>query len=148
MALLKSLRSAQYPLAAEFTFNYNDTMVDVSGVTQDLGSANIKTNVNLDAIPLPGNAVLIGGDLTVETAYVGPTAATLSVGDLGSATRYGNAIPLTAAGRTSLTLTGFRGNGENIRLLLNTTVAIATAGKVSVRIAYILTGRANEAVIV
>jgi hypothetical protein len=147
MALLKTVRSAQYPLTAEFTFNFNDTMVDINGASQDFGAAAIRSNIDLNAIPLPPNAVVIGGDLTVETAFVGPTAATLSVGDSGSATRYGSAIDLKTAARTPLPLTGFRGNGENVYLRLNTTVAVATAGKATVRVQYIISGRANEAVI-
>ena len=75
MALLKSLRSVQYPLVAEFTFNYNDTMADVTGVLQDFGASAIRTNALFEPIPLPGNAVLIGGDIAVETIYAGPTAA-------------------------------------------------------------------------
>ena len=148
MALLKSLRSVQYPLVAEFTFNYNDTMVDVVGVPQDFGASAIRTNALFEPIPLPGNAVLLSGDITVETAYVGPTAVTLSVGDSLLATRYATAVDLKTAARTALTLTGFRGNGENIRFTLNTTVAIATAGKVSVRATYLITNRANETIIV
>lgn len=147
MALLKSTRTVQYPLTAEFTFNFNDTIVDTVGVTQDFGSASLKTNANLMVIPLPPSAVVTGGEVVVETAYAGPTAATVSVGDSGSATRYGSAISLLAAARTALTLTGYRGNGENIQLQLNTTVANATAGKVSVRVNYIVTGRSQEVVI-
>ena len=148
MALLKSLRSVQYPLVAEFTFNYNDTMVDVTGVLQDFGASAIRTNALFEPIPLPGNAVLIGGDIAVETIYAGPTAANVSAGDSVNASRYATAVDLKTAARTPLTLTGFRGNGENIRLTLNTTVAVATAGKVSVRAVYIITNRANETIIV
>ncbi len=147
MALLKTLRSAQYPLVAEFTFSFNDTMVDINGATQDFGAGAIRSNIDLRAIPLPPNAVVVGGDLTVETAFVGPTAATLSIGDSGAATRYGSAIDLKTAARTSLPLTGFRGNGEDVQLRFNSTVAVATAGRATVRVQYIITGRANEAVI-
>lgn len=144
MALLKKTRGGQYPLLAEFVFNFNDTMVDVSGVTQDFGSVAIKTNVDYLVIPLPSGATVIGGELIVDTAFVGPTAATLSVGDSASATRYASAVSILAAARTALTLTGFRGAGEDIRIRLNTTVAVATAGKVTVRVLYTVQNRQNE----
>lgn len=144
MALLKAARTAQWPLMAEFTFNFDDTAVDsVAGTTKTFGST-FGQNLVLDAIPLPPNANVIGGEIIVETAGVGPTAYTLSVGDSGSATRYASAVDLKTAARTALTLTGFRGAGENIRLTMNVTVANASAGKATVRVLYTVQGRSNE----
>jgi hypothetical protein len=40
--------------------------------------------------------------------------------------------------------TGFVGTGENIRLTVTPTVATATAGKITVRVSYVIVGRANE----
>lgn len=142
MALLKATRNAQWPLMAEFTFNFDDTMVDINGVTK-----NFKTfggNPVVDAINLPANATVIGGELIVETAYTGTTVATVSIGDSASATRYGSTVNLMSAARTALTLTGFRGAGENLRLTFNLTVADATAGKATVRVLYTIQGRSNE----
>lgn len=142
MALLKATRNAQWPLMAEFTFNFDDTMVDINGVTK-----NFKTfggNPVVDAINLPANATVIGGELVVETAYTGTTVATVSIGDSASATRYGSTVNLMSAARTALTLTGFRGAGENLRLTFNLTVADATAGKATVRVLYTIQGRSNE----
>lgn len=144
MATLRKNRALQYPLQAEFTFNFNDTATDaVAGVSKSFGST-FTDNIVFDAIALPPNAVVIGGDVTVETAYVGPTAATVAVGDSVSATRYLAATSVLAAGRTALVPTGYRGNGEDVRLTIATTVANATAGKVTVRVLYTVTGRANE----
>lgn len=144
MAKLRKNRTLQYPLQAEFTFNFNDTATDaVAAVDKSFGST-FTDNIVFDAIALPPNAVVIGGDVTVETAYVGPTAATVAIGDSGNAARYLAATSMLAAGRTALVPTGYRGNGEDLRLTLNTTVANATAGKVSVRVLYTITGRANE----
>ena len=144
MALLKAARTAQYPLMAEFTFNFDDTAVDsVAGTTKTFGST-FGQNLVLDAIPLPPNATVVGGEIIVETAGVGPTAYTLSVGDSASATRYASAVDLKTAARTALTLTGFRGAGENIRLTMNVTVANASAGKATVRVLYTVQNRANE----
>lgn len=144
MALLKASRTAQWPLLQEFTFNFDDTAVDsVAGTTKTFGSTFGQSLV-FEAMPLPPNAVVIGGEVVVETAYAGSTAATLSVGDSGSATRYANAVDLKTAARTALTLTGFRGAGENLRLAVNTTVANATAGKATVRVLYVIQNRTNE----
>lgn len=142
MALLKATRNAQWPLMAEFTFNFDDTMVDINGVTKDFKTFG--GNPVVDAINLPANATVIGGELIVETAYAGTTVATVSIGDSASATRYGSAINLMSAARTALTLTGYRGAGENLRLTFNLTVANATAGKATVRVLYTIQGRSNE----
>lgn len=143
MATLKKTRSAQWPLVASFTFNYNDTATDVNGVTKDFGLTET-ADIVFDAISLPVGAVVVGGDVVVESAYVGPTAATVSVGDSGSATRYASAVDMKTAARTALTLTGYHGAGEDIRLTLSTTVAAASAGTVTVRVMYTIDGRANE----
>lgn len=148
MAKLIATRATQYPMVAEFTFNFNDTATDTVGGTLKTFGSTYTDNIVFDAIPLPPNAVVIGGDVTVETAYAGTTAATVSIGDSVSATRYGSAVNMMSAARTALTLTGFRGAGENLRLTLNTTVANATAGKVSVRVEYVVQNRTNETVIV
>lgn len=145
MARLKATRQAQYPLVAEFTFNFDDTAIDsVAGTEKTFGSTFGQALV-FEAIPLPPNANVIGGEVIVETAYATSTAATLSVGDSASANRYANAVDLKTAARTALTLTGFRGAGENIRVAVNTTVANATAGKATLRVMYTVQGRGNEA---
>lgn len=142
MSLLKASRGAQNVLCHEFTFNYDDTMVDVNGVTKDFKTFG--GNPVVEVMNLPINAVIVGGDVVVETAYAGTTVATVSVGDSGSATRYGSAINMMSAARTALTLTGFRGAGENVRLTFNLTVANATAGKVTVRILFTIQDRVSE----
>jgi hypothetical protein len=144
MSVLKASRTAQYALWAEFTWNYNDTAVDtVAGTSKTFGST-FGDNLVFDCIPLPPNATVVGGELVVETAYAGPTAATVSIGDSVSATRYGSTVDMKTAARTALTLTGFRGAGENIRITQNVTVANATAGKVTLRVAYVVQSRAQE----
>ncbi|MDR2880843.1 MAG: hypothetical protein LBV29_02935 [Azoarcus sp.] len=137
MTALKASRTAQYPLLAEFTFSFDDTAVDsVNGNTKSFG-----TGIVFDAIPLPPGATVIGGEVAVETAFAGGVA-TLGVGDSLNATRYGAAVNLATAGRTALTLTGFRGAGENVRLTV--TAAAATAGTVTVRVMYTVKNRSNE----
>lgn len=145
MALLKSARSAQYPLEAEFVFTFADQMVDINGVLRNF--ADIQAASIYELIPLPPAATLIGGEVIVDIPFVGGTATTLSVGDSVNGARYGSAISLLAAGRTPLTLTGFIGNGENIRTTFADTVAASTAGKVTVRVVYTVLNRSQEVVI-
>ena len=142
MSKLIASRGAQYPLVAEFTFNFDDTMRDINGVEKDFGKTETH-DIVVDALNLPEGAVVVGGEVVVESAYVGPTVATVSVGDATSATRYANAVDMKSAARTALTLTGFR-TTQNVRLTLNTTVAAATAGKATVRVMFVIPDRTNE----
>ena len=144
MAKLIAARSAQWPLLSEFTFNFDDTIVDINGVEKDFGKTEAH-DVVAQIINLPEGAVVIGGEIVVETAGVGPTVYTASLGDSASANRYANAVDLKTASRTALTLTGYR-TSENLRLTINSTVAAASAGKATVRVLYVLPGRANEVV--
>lgn len=140
MATLKKTRTAQYPLMAEFTFNIADVMLNTSGAS----TAFKATDGVFDVIPLPPNAVLVGGDVTVETASNDTGTATIAVGDSGSATRYLGATSIKATGRTALVPTGYRGTGEDLRITLANASGDATAGTVTVRALYTVTGRANE----
>lgn len=144
MAKLIAARTAQWPLLSEFTFNFDDTIVDINGVEKDFGKTETH-DVVAQIINLPEGAVVFGGEIVVETAGVGPTVYTASLGDSASATRYANAVDLKTAARTPLTLTGFR-TSENLRLTINSTVAAASAGKATVRVLYTLPHRANEVV--
>ncbi len=160
----QATRGAQVPLAAEFTFGFNEWVVDsVSGVKETLGSTvaastdpgesgltgPVAGNVVFDAIPLPIGAVVTGGEVIVETAYAGSTVATLSVGVVGATTALANAVDLKTAARTALTLNGtsqlIANDGKNIRLTLAYTVANATAGKVRVRLNFTIDGRTDQA---
>lgn len=142
MALLTKTRAAQYPLVQEFVFNFNDTMVDNVGATKDFKTVGTPV---FKVLSLPVGAVALGGHLIVETAYAGPTAATVSVGDSGSATRFLAATDLKAAASTALAIpvTGL-GSGSDVLLTFNLTVADATAGRARVRIMYTIDGRGNE----
>lgn len=143
MALLKAARQAQYPQSAEFRFTHADTMANISGVVQAL-----KANGAFEAIPLPIGATVVGGELVVETASNDSGATvTVAVGDSGNASRYLAATSIKAAGRTALTLTGFKGAGENIRFTIAGANGDATAGQVYLRVEYILEGRMHEVVI-
>jgi len=79
LATLRATRSAQYPLTAECTINYNDTFTDTSGVLQTVSAVGSYT---FDAINLPVGAIIVGGDVTTETAFTGSTAFNFKAGGM------------------------------------------------------------------
>ena len=143
MSLLKATRTAQFPLVAEFTWNFDDTMVNTAGNTVNFGSSNLGGAAGFFAvIPLPPNAVVIGGDVTIETAF--DTAGyDITVGDTTTTNRYLATTDLKALSRTALVPTGFRGAGENV-VLGFTSDDVCTTGKGTLRVQYIVQNRSNE----
>ena len=97
-----------------------------------------------NAFDLPGNAVIVGGDVTVLTPWNSATTATLKLGDATDDDRYTNAaIDLKTAGRTALTLTGYKhAVAEALKALVAQTGAAATAGQARITIHYYVEGRA------
>jgi hypothetical protein len=148
MAVLKASRTAQYPLVADFTFNFDDTAVDsVTGVSKTFGDTYTDAII-FDAIPMPVGAVICGGELIVETQGVGPTAYTVKLGIAGNDACYLAATSLLTADntRTALLLTSALASnaGANIRMTIASTVADASAGKFRLRVMYTLDRRASE----
>lgn len=160
MAKLLASRSAQWPLVQEFTVDVStagaDTMATTVGntiggasptfqaATQAVGGFYAGAAQVYEIMPLPVGATILSGELVVSSAVVGPTASGITIGDSGSAARYLGSTSLLSAARTALVPTGYVGNGENIRVTITNTVAVATAGKFSVRITYTMAGRQNE----
>ena len=146
MPLIQATRGAQPVMSAEAVFSFNDTMRDVNGVVKTFGSVFGDAGV-FEVINLPLGAVVVGGELIVETAGVGPTAYTVAVGHSGSAAAFLAATDLkTAAGtRTALTGLGLQANdGKNVRVTIASTVANASAGKFRLRVNYTTDGRITE----
>lgn len=111
----------------------------------DFTFADIPTTaIAYAAMDIPLNAIVVGGDLTVTTAWNTATTATLSVGDVTLATRYATTVDLKTAARTALTIAGF--THTNTEKVLNGTTAFvgaaATAGAARLRVDYIVKGRA------
>ena len=142
MAQKLATRGGQYPITSEFTFDVaNDTMKNTSGVDDNF---KVVGSHVFDTILLPNNATVVSGEVVTETAVSGSTAYNVSVGDSGSATRYLGVTDKVAAGRTALVPTGFVGGCEQIRVTVAPTVADATAGKITVRVTYVIRNRMNE----
>jgi hypothetical protein len=139
-------RTAQWPLAAEFTFNFDDTMKDTAGVTRDFGSlaggSSAATFYAFEPIPLPVGATVIGGHVVTDTAF--DTAGyDVKVGDSASVDRYLGSTDKKGTGLTELVPTGYVGVGENLRVSVSTDDA-CTTGKMTVRVLYTIANRANE----
>jgi len=160
---LNASRTAQWPLMAEFVFTHNGWVIDsVDQVKKTFGSTvgnstdplepglTAGTGVVFDCIPMPVGAVITGGEVIVETAFVGIGAgATLNLGIAGSTSALVSALDLdaaTAGARTALTLTAplLCNAGQNVRLTTAGLTATATAGKVRVRVQYTIDGRTSE----
>lgn len=145
MSKLIATRGAQFVMESEFVFNFDDTMVSkvalVDGAELDFGKTNIVSTA-FDIVNLPAGAVILAGSVTTETAFDAATY-NVSLGDSGNATRYLGATDRKATGVTNLVPTGYRGDGENLRLTVVAADA-CTTGKATVRIQYITTGRSNE----
>ena len=139
-AKIKS-RTAQYPMVAEFSFTIGDTMTNTAGAADAF--ASVAAHV-FDIIPLPPGATVLSGSVVTDTAIVGSTAYNVKVGDSGADNRYLGTTDKTTAALTALVPTGYVGTGENLRLTVTPTVAAATAGKITVRVEYIIAGRTSE----
>lgn len=141
MAKLNAARGAQTVMCEEFVFNFDDTMVDVTGVEKDFGETNTASTV-FEIANLPQGAVVVGGEVVTETAFDALTY-TVSIGDAGSATRYLGATDKKDVGRTALVPTGYRTDGANIRMTVVPADA-CTAGKMTVRVEYVVENRVTE----
>jgi len=141
MSKLIAARTAQYPLAAEFEFNFDDTMKNTSGAEVDFGKTNTAATV-FEVINVPEGAVIVGGEVVTDVAFDAATY-TVAVGDAAVADRYLAATDKKGVGRTALVPTGFRTEGRNVRVTV-TAADACTTGKATVRIQYVLKDRAQE----
>lgn len=124
---IKTNFERQYVLSAFVDFTYADLAA----------GANV-------AIEVPGGAVVVGGDLAIDTVF-DSTTNTLAVGDGGSATRYLGATNVKATGRTAITPTGYVYPAtDTIDLTYALTGSASTTGAGRLRIDYIIRGRGNE----
>jgi len=124
----------------------NSGRQEVIQASVDFTFADIPTTATAyAAMDIPQNAVIIGGALTVTTAFNTAITATLNVGDVTLGTRYATAVDLKIAARTALTLTGFV--HTNTEKVLNVTPAYvgaaATAGAATLSVQYYVKGRAS-----
>jgi len=143
MALLTAARTAQDVLQAEFTFNYNDTMVPkAGGAAVDFGEANTSATTVV-VIPLPPNSTVVGGSVDRNEAFDAATF-NITVGDNTDPDRYLGTTDVKAVGSTALVPTGYlNAAGENIELTF-TAADVCTTGNATVRVQYVVQDRATE----
>lgn len=143
MATLIASRTTQYPLVAEFTFNFDDDMVAVAGGNPvDFGASNTAATV-VEIIPLPPGATVIGGSVDTNTTFDAATF-NVTIGDATDPDRYLGTSDISDAGTVALVPTGFRGDaGENVRMTF-TVADTCTAGQATVRVEYVVAERSNE----
>lgn len=120
---------------------------DLVVATVDFNFADVPTTATVyEALDLPPNAIIAGGDFVVTTAWNTATSAAANIGDATLATRYGSAIDLKVAARTPLTAAalGFiHGNNEKVLRFTPTYVgAAATAGAARLTVHYFVKDRA------
>ena len=93
MAKLKATRQAQYVLEAEFTFNFDDTVINTSGVEVDGGKTNVAATA-VDIIELPYGATIVGGEVVTDTAFDAATF-NVTVVNPGTTTQILNTVSVT-----------------------------------------------------
>lgn len=144
MSVLIASRGAQWLKTAEFTFNFNDTMLDVNGVSKDFGLTNTSATT-WEIIKLPPGSTVQGGEIVTETAFDTASYAVV-LGDSTTADRYHASADLKGAARVAVLTPGFRNTaGLNVRIGI-TNADACTAGKMTVRVNYTVADQINEAV--
>ncbi len=140
MANIKVVNGRQWLLVAEAVIDIaKDALWTTGGVFQPLLAGGALVS---DLVPLPPNAVVVGGHLNVEVGS-DATTHTLAIGDVNAPARYLAATDLKAVAKTLLTLTGYRGVGEDIRFTFAGT-GTPTVGRFAFTAQYYVMDRANE----
>jgi hypothetical protein len=140
MANIKNVNGRQWLLTAEAVIDIaKDALWTTGGAYQALLLGGPLVS---DLVPLPPNAVVVGGHLNVEVAS-DATTHTLAIGDSLNATRYLAATDLKAVAKTLLTVTGYRGLGEDMRFTFAGT-GVPTVGKFAFTAQYYVVDRVNE----
>ncbi len=96
-------------------------------------------------VVVPQNAIVVGGSLTVDTAFDSTTSDVLDIGDGVDPDRYtATPIDLTSTGRTALDLTDYKYTAQDTIDVGWTagSTGTATAGSARLIVQYIIDGRA------
>lgn len=102
---------------------------------------------NVINFQLPADSEVVGGAITVDTAFDGGTTDTIAVGDDVTAARYLTATDAKSAGMTKLVPTGYLHSAattQNLRVTRATTGAAATKGSLRIRVDYVQLNRAEN----
>lgn len=110
----------------------------------DIAAGRYTSGANIaNALDLPSTYIIYGGYIYVATAFNG-TTATVTVGDSGSSTRFGNAVDLKTAAATALTNVPFYSGTIGGALMSVAWTGSPTTGNAYVILEYLIPGRSNE----
>ena len=111
----------------------------------DINLADLTSGVDLQAIELPLNAVVVDGGITVTEVFNSTTSDVLDVGDATVQNRYLNDATLRTLARVPLVPTGFKaGTAErNITVRWVSGGGTPTTGKLRLDVTYYVVGRAE-----
>jgi hypothetical protein len=111
----------------------------------NINLADLTTDVAVEAMDIPANAVIVSGELVTTEAWNSTTSDVMDVGDATSAVRYltdGNIRALGA--RVPLVPTGFTSTGEALKVTWTSGGGTPTTGKVRLEVVYFIIGRADS----
>lgn len=120
------------------------THSEVLTVSVPFTYADLTTAVAEAAAQLPPNAKVVGGDVTIATAFNYGTSGVIDVGDAADDDRYSaTPINLNVAARTALTLTGYKTTAPTDIRITPTLVGVVSAGAGTLTILYVDENRAT-----
>ena len=122
----------------------NPAVQDVQVKTVDINLADVTTGVDVAAMDLPPNAVILSGHLYTTEAWNSTTSDVMDVGDSGSQNRYLNDGNIRAANAlVALVPTGVAHAGGALTVRWVSGGGTPTTGKVRLVVQYIVLGRAD-----
>jgi hypothetical protein len=119
----------QWPLVAEVSIAFGDTPT---------------TATYYEALDLPPGAKVIGGGLTIDTAWATATTPTFSVGDATTATRYLTTKDLTSTAGTYFPFVIATHGSADVGVTYAFTGSAADAGAATLSVLYVIAGKSNE----
>jgi hypothetical protein len=105
-----------------------------------LDYTQVTATTPMDAVDIPGGAIITGGEIDVITPFA-PNVS-MNLGDAANPTRYASGVALQTAGRTELTLSGYQ-HARPERLQAVFSAAGPTAGQAFVIVRYVVPGRSH-----
>lgn len=125
------------------TKDFNRQMPLVAMV--DINLADVTSGVDIAAIELPVNAIVLSGELVTTEAWNSTTSDVMDVGDAGSQNRYLNDGNIRAlAARVPLVPTGFIHTGGDLTVRWVSGGGTPTTGKVRLTVQYVIVGRSSS----
>lgn len=124
------------------TKNFNRQCINVAYV--DINLADVTSGVDVAAISLPPNSIVVAGNLFTTEAWNSTTSDVMDVGDAGSQLRYLNDGNIrSASSLVALVPTGYTHTGGDITVRWVSGGGTPTTGKVRLTVQYIQLGRAE-----